>query len=259
MKFCINCHKTISKSKSKGCTCDMFCSIKDKSYIQPSLNTECGIINDEAWLYDFSCLNEIKKLYSSQTRHYHNLDHVQHMIKNIENSSYANKLNNFDQFILKLAIIYHDCIYEFGSKLNEYKSIEKFSDHYNKYFNVLINKQSYDKIILAILCTINHEVIGETHTQIQEAIIDLDLYDLRYGSTRKIQENTLALFNESIINKGNYFANSHDKTILFQFLEKNIEFLIRYQDKIGSTATEKCIYAVKELMSNIQNNKQLIN
>jgi predicted metal-dependent HD superfamily phosphohydrolase len=61
---------------------------------------------------------ELEKAYSSKTRHYHNLVHLEEMLELFEN--YKNELQNPNEILF--ALFYHDFVYEPTKKDNELKS-----------------------------------------------------------------------------------------------------------------------------------------
>lgn len=80
------------------------------------------------------CWQELEKAYSSKSRHYHNLLHLEEMLELFEN--YKNELQNPNEILF--ALFYHDFVYEPTRKDNELKSatyavgILKTNDTLNK-------------------------------------------------------------------------------------------------------------------------------
>lgn len=64
------------------------------------------------------CLHEITEAYSSPKRHYHNLQHIEALLKMC--NQYASRLDN--KVAVDLAIFYHDIIYRASSNDNEAQS-----------------------------------------------------------------------------------------------------------------------------------------
>lgn len=64
------------------------------------------------------CWQELEKAYSSKSRHYHNLLHLEEMLELYENCK--NELQNPDEILF--ALFYHDFVYEPTRKDNELKS-----------------------------------------------------------------------------------------------------------------------------------------
>src|SRR5687768_1311633 len=62
--------------------------------------------------------NEIVISYSDPVRSYHNLDHIQYLID--QAVAFENEIEGFDAVVM--AVMYHDIIYDTGSKDNEANS-----------------------------------------------------------------------------------------------------------------------------------------
>ncbi len=68
--------------------------------------------------YNVNCWAEVKNQYSSENRHYHNLDHLLNML--IEFYEVRDRINKPD--VVLFAIFYHDIIYHPSKSDNEHKS-----------------------------------------------------------------------------------------------------------------------------------------
>lgn len=64
---------------------------------------------------------EIQKAYKHSSRHYHNFDHLNHMIK--EAYKLKDQIKEWDAFLF--SIFYHDIVYQATRRDNEQKSAEK--------------------------------------------------------------------------------------------------------------------------------------
>lgn len=113
--------------------------------------------------YNLECWNEIENNYSSKSRHYHNLEHLDNMISEL--SKIQLEVNNLD--CLLFAIYYHDIIYKPTKSDNEHQSALLFKNR--------IAKTSFDKLsecIAQIEATKEHKLSAENDTNI---LLDLDL------------------------------------------------------------------------------------
>lgn len=68
--------------------------------------------------YNLECWTEIEKNYTSKSRHYHNLDHLENMLTELE--AVKSKIKNLDTVVF--AIFYHDIIYKAPKSDNEHQS-----------------------------------------------------------------------------------------------------------------------------------------
>lgn len=66
-----------------------------------------------------SCWQELERHYSEPSRHYHNLEHLAHMIGELE----PLQPRIHDWPTLLLAVFYHDIIYKASRKDNEEKAL----------------------------------------------------------------------------------------------------------------------------------------
>ncbi len=78
--------------------------------------------------YNDQCWREIEKQYSSKSRHYHNLIHLEKMFEELE--EVKAKIKNLDSLIF--AIFYHDIIYKARKSDNEYQSAILFEKRISK-------------------------------------------------------------------------------------------------------------------------------
>ncbi|MBX2827193.1 MAG: hypothetical protein KTR22_03485 [Flavobacteriaceae bacterium] len=76
--------------------------------------------------YALSCWMELESLYTQASRHYHNLNHLKHMIRGLEEIG-GEKSMNTDALLF--AIFYHDAIYNVKRQDNELKSADLMEKH----------------------------------------------------------------------------------------------------------------------------------
>lgn len=115
-------------------------------------------------LYTEECFLFLKKKYSQESRHYHNLDHLEFMFKELQ--EFPSTPNHKEALIL--SIFYHDIIYKSSKKDNEYQSALILEKH--------LSKTTFNKVELCknqIIATQLHEKSNtDTDTNL---LIDLDL------------------------------------------------------------------------------------
>jgi len=113
--------------------------------------------------YNLECWNEIENNYSSKSRHYHNLEHLENMLSELNKIKL--EVKNLD--CLLFAIYYHDIIYKSTKSNNEHQSA--------LIFNNRIAKTSFDKLsecMSQIKATKEHKISDDNDTNI---LLDIDL------------------------------------------------------------------------------------
>lgn len=113
--------------------------------------------------YNLECWNEIENNYSSKSRHYHNLEHLENMFSEL--SKIQSEVKNLD--CLLFAIYYHDIIYKSTKNNNEHQSALTFKNR--------IIKTSFGKLnecMSQIEATKEHKISDDYDTNI---LLDLDL------------------------------------------------------------------------------------
>tara|TARA_R110002012_G_scaffold321944_1_gene552600 strand:- start:48065 stop:48682 length:618 start_codon:yes stop_codon:yes gene_type:complete len=79
-------------------------------------------------MYNLDCWKEIEKKYSSKSRYYHNLEHLENMLKEVEEVN--TQIVNLDCF--NFALYYHDIIYSATKSDNEFQSSLRFQKRISK-------------------------------------------------------------------------------------------------------------------------------
>ncbi len=111
---------------------------------------------------------EILSAYSEPHRHYHNLNHLNHMFQELE--SYETDSSEVVTNEMLWAVWYHDIIYKPGAITNEKKSAIKAKESMRS-FN--IQQSSIDKVIELIMATEHHQTDSDDiNTQI---FLDADM------------------------------------------------------------------------------------
>jgi pantetheine-phosphate adenylyltransferase len=116
---------------------------------------------------------ELLNLYGEKQRHYHNLVHIVHSIREMDNAK--NLIKNPDQ--LEFALWYHDAIYNVHAKDNEEKSAELAEKRLNK---AGLRKQFIDDVTNLIIATKHKEIPQKEDAKY---ICDIDLANL--GKSQK--------------------------------------------------------------------------
>lgn len=113
--------------------------------------------------YNLECWNEIEDNYSSKSRHYHNLEHLENMLSEL--SKILSEVKNLD--CLLFAIYYHDIIYKSTKSNNEHQSALTFENRIAK-----TSFKKLDECISQIEATKEHKISEDSDTNI---LLDLDL------------------------------------------------------------------------------------
>jgi predicted metal-dependent HD superfamily phosphohydrolase len=108
--------------------------------------------------------NKLVELYSSENRFYHNLNHIENCLKEIDSVPYI-----VDKKVIEFAIWYHDAIYDVKEKNNEEKSAQ-FA--YNISLRAKSSEIFSDKVYDLILATKHQSIYPDIHEQI---MVDVDL------------------------------------------------------------------------------------
>ncbi len=111
------------------------------------------------------CWDEIEKSYTTKDRYYHNLNHLEEMV--VELNPLKHKIQNRDSLLL--SIFYHDIIYNPTSTDNEEKSADKAREQLEK---IHIPANRIRVIYKQIVATKTHERSDDTDTNF---LLDVDL------------------------------------------------------------------------------------
>jgi len=111
------------------------------------------------------CWNEIKTAYTAPGRHYHNLNHLDYMMKKAD--EYQEEIQ--DLHTLKLSIFYHNIVYVTNRSDNEERSSEIARDRLEK---LTVPEAKIARCEFQILATKSHKKTGDNDTNY---LLDFDL------------------------------------------------------------------------------------
>jgi predicted metal-dependent HD superfamily phosphohydrolase len=177
------------------------------------------------------CFIFLKKSYSHRSRHYHNLEHLQFMFKELENSQTCPLCKNE----LVLSIFYHDIVYDATRKDNECKSAQVLEKH--------LSKTSFDNIQLCkdqIIATQHHEKsLIDPDTNL---LIDLDLSIL--GQDKTTCKSYTGKVRKEYKMYPTFLYKPARKKAMLKFLEqdsifKTEEFINKYESKARENITKE--------------------
>lgn len=108
---------------------------------------------------------EIEQHYSTSSRPYHNLKHLEFMLKLA--LQYRDQIKDPDS--LMFAIFYHDFIYEVGNKNNEQKSADMASE---RLAQLGLSDEKIKRVSQQVVATRHHQTNGDSDTRF---LLDSDL------------------------------------------------------------------------------------
>src|SRR5262245_37767799 len=114
-----------------------------------------------------NCFEEIKKAYSDDSRHYHNLVHIEQLLQLAD--QYQNAIQN--KLVVDLAIFYHDVVYVAGRNDNEAESAAFASKELEK---LDVEMEVIGKVAQYILATKDHFSVQANDRDLQY-FLDFDL------------------------------------------------------------------------------------
>lgn len=171
--------------------------------------------------------DELLHAYNSNKRHYHDLNHVIHLLHLLEN--YRFQVNDYDA--LYLAIWFHDAIYVAGRNDNEQKSAEWAKSFLSK---TLMPIEQIEKIYRYILTTQTHETTGENDLNY---FLDFDLSIL--GADEEIYDIYARQIKEEYSFFGSFLYSIGRKKILKRLLELPSIYKTEYfKDKYETIARQ---------------------
>lgn len=195
-----------------------------------------GLIN-EFW-------NEIVNCYSSKGRHYHNMDHLEYMIKLAHN--YKSEIVDFDTLLF--SIFYHDIVYNTQRSDNELESAQLAGNRLERLG--LISDQVV-KCHEQIMATKEHN--NDTNADIN-SLVDFDLAILgdepeRYLEYTKKIRKEYSIYSDFMYTKGR-------RKVLRHFLEmesifKTEEFKVNFEQRARKNLKV-------ELGENYANNREIL-
>jgi predicted metal-dependent HD superfamily phosphohydrolase len=155
--------------------------------------------------------NEIVKQYSQRERYYHNLNHIESMLKLAK--EFKSEISDLRTFYF--SIWYHDIVYNPKRNDNEEKSAEFAQDRLSK---LHIDEPIQVAVRKNILATKEHSAHFETGNKDLELFLDVDLAIL--GAERKVYYEYLTQIRREYHLYPNYIFNPNRVAILLKYLEQ---------------------------------------
>lgn len=176
--------------------------------------------------------DEIVLNYSSKNRHYHNLNHLEYMMKLAYN--YRTEIVDFD--ILLFSIFYHDLVYNSKRSDNELKSAQLARERLGK---IGVANDRIEKCYQQILATKEHTMESDSDTNF---MVDFDLAILadkpeKYSDyTEKIRKE-YSMYPDFIYNKGRRKVLRHFLNLNEIFKTK--EFKSNFEERARKNITNE--------------------
>lgn len=181
--------------------------------------------------------NDLLKRYSEPHRKYHNLEHINHCLREFGTVWLLAE----EPDVLELAIWYHDAIYDIGASDNEERSADLVAS--------VMRGFSLPEDLIKCVCDI---IIATKHSEVPESfdaklMLDIDISNI--GSAEKFKETNKQVREEYSLAPEDVF-NSGRSNIMQSFLNRPTIYLTEFfQEKYEKTARENIEMAIKELYS----------
>ncbi|MCP4156379.1 MAG: hypothetical protein GY757_52185 [bacterium] len=174
------------------------------------LNLTARYTNDDLLAKEF--LDELITKYSANSRHYHNLKHIEQLLK--LTIKYKKKIKNPDT--IHFAIWYHDAIYDCASTGNENKSACLASE---KAALLGFDKNKAEKCHQLILATKSHRLPDELDDFDSQFFLDIDLAILGAGQAEYSQYTKAVRKEYNFCPNSNYYEGR--KKVIESFLDRD--------------------------------------
>ena len=183
-------------------------------------------------------LENIIKNYSERKRYYHNLVHINAMLK--QASENKNNIQNYDEILF--AIWFHDIIYKATSKNNEEKSADFAKSTLKKISNGKIN---IDNVYQLIMSTKTHEIVL-TKNNDNAFLLDFDLSIL--GQSWELYQTYIQNIRKEYKIYPDLLYKPARKKVLEHFLNReNLFFTEKYQDLFEVNARKNLEHEIQLL------------
>lgn len=211
--------------------------IKYKKKVEGVIKTLYNALGIEN--YEKEHIELVFKLYAEEHRFYHNLSHINNLLK--LSDIYKQEIKKYNLFLL--AILFHDIIYEIKSKANERSS----ADLYLNYFKGILNKEDNLYVEALIMSTYGHKPLKKTNDfylfldfDLSILAADEEIYKLYVEAVRKEYTSVYKLedylrgrlkFLKNYIKKDRIFYIDTFQEALHEKAISNLEFEISLIEK----------------------------
>jgi predicted metal-dependent HD superfamily phosphohydrolase len=195
----------------------------------------CTPFTKDPYLID-TLWSEIERKHSEKGRHYHNLQHLDHMFSELD--SVKSKIESFT--VISFSVFYHDVVYDATSKSNEEKSAELAESRLQE---LNIDQNLIIKVSRQIIATKSHQESDDSDTNY---LLDADLSILGQDAetyreyTQKIRKE-YSLYPDLLYKPGR-------KKVLRHFLELDSIFKTEdFREKYEKRAKENILFEIESL------------
>ncbi|MHC5109520.1 MAG: HD domain-containing protein [Planctomycetota bacterium] len=116
-------------------------------------------------------IDELIQLYTSSTRHYHDLNHIRDLHQRLSEFRRNNAGEDMPWQLVELAIWFHDSVYDATRQDNEVQSAAMS----RRKLSILLDEEDQNWMERAILATVDHQPNDDSAIQL---LLDLDLAPL---------------------------------------------------------------------------------
>lgn len=180
--------------------------LKLTTLLQTTYVQICSQFTNDTTLID-KCWQQLHKSYNSKSRYYHNWQHIEALLQEVE----AAKHLLLDYHTVVFAVFYHDAVYNVLKKNNEMKSAELAILHLSKMGVPLILQQQCSELILAT----QHHVLSSNNDC--NYFTDADLSILGRPST--VYQRYAAAIRKEYIFYPDILYNKGRQKVLHHFLQ----------------------------------------
>ncbi|WP_294216521.1 hypothetical protein [uncultured Chryseobacterium sp.] len=189
--------------------------------LQERFRKTCAAFSADYTLID-NLWSEIENLYTEKSRYYHTLEHLEHMLRELD--SVKDRIQDTD--LVSLSVFYHDAVYDASSKSNEKKSAALAEKRLGQ---LQLNPAALRQITEQIIATQLHECSDSADTNY---LLDADLSVL--GKDSAIYQEYAEKIRKEYSIYPDFLYRPGRKKVLRHFLDmdrifKTEEFIMKYE------------------------------
>lgn len=183
------------------------------------------------------CFKQISAAYAEKQRYYHTMEHIQSMIKEIDNNSDA----SLDKNVLLFATWFHDMVYDPKKSDNEEQSAKMAVHALNQ---LHVPKETIQQVEELILATANHTKAKSTKELNFFLDCDLKILGLDANSYSQYAANIRKEYKHVL----SFIYNRERKKVLKRFMESNTIYRTAYfQNKYEQQARLNILNEIQSL------------
>ena len=151
-------------------------------------------------------------------RFFHNWDHIENGLLFIDGHYCSYQLSEEMErkyFLLRIAFIFHDIVYDIKSKTNEIESVNLMKKYFYK--NEIVNENEINNIETYIMATLHHDKTGSEKDSLISLMIEADLSEVIYGGM------------QDLLNWESKILKEFNKFPLKIYIDERIKFLCKHE------------------------------